>query len=52
MLVRKSFYDTHFRRPLEGTIGHFVLSREAATTVRTPLDLKIAEAIFAYNPGC
>lgn len=51
VLIRKSFYDTHFNRPLEGTIGHFVLSREAATTVRSPLDLKIAEAIFAHGPG-
>ena len=49
VLVRKSFYDTHAARPLEGRIGHIVLSRQAATAVRTPLDLKIAEAILEYG---
>lgn len=49
VLLRKSFYDSHSSRPLEGTIGHFVLSRQAATSVRTPLDLKIAEAILDYE---
>ena len=48
VLLRKSFYDSHSGRPLEGTIGHFVLSRQAATSVRTPLDLRVAEAVLAY----
>lgn len=51
VLVRKSFYENHFRQPLEGRIGHFVLSRHGATSVRTPLDLKIAEAILDYENG-
>ncbi|WP_210245569.1 glycosyltransferase family 2 protein [Tardiphaga sp. vice278] len=51
VLVRKSFYEKNFGRPLEGRIGHFVLSRQAATSVRTPLELKIAEAILNYEAG-
>lgn len=49
VLVRKSYYDDNFRNPLAGRIGHFVLTPQAAAAVRTPLDLKIAEAIIAYG---
>jgi len=49
VLIRKTFYDNNAEHPLDGRIGHIVLSRQAATAVRTPLDLKIAEAILEYG---
>jgi CMP-N-acetylneuraminic acid synthetase len=48
-LVRKSYYGDNLDRPLEGKIGHVVFTRNAATSVRTPLDLKIAEAILSHG---
>lgn len=46
-LVNKEFYDTHSSNILSGRTGHIVMSREAATPVRSTMDIRIAEAILS-----
>ncbi|OJX68194.1 glycosyltransferase [Magnetospirillum sp. 64-120] len=47
VLARASFYRQTRGDLTRARIGHYVLSRKAATAVRNPLDLAIAEAVLA-----
>jgi CMP-N-acetylneuraminic acid synthetase len=49
LLVRRSHYEQHTTDLFSGRIGHVVLTREAATPVRSPLDLRIMEAIIEHK---
>lgn len=46
VLVSVPYFLAHSTDLAHGRIGHVVLSREASTAVKTPLDLKITEAIL------
>lgn len=51
VLVRKDHYDANSASILNGRVGHVVLSREAATSVKSLMDLKLAEALLAAKAG-
>jgi CMP-N-acetylneuraminic acid synthetase len=46
-LIRREFYEKNVDNILSGRIGHIVLSRQAATLVRSHFDLRIAAALLA-----
>jgi len=48
-LVRRKFYEQNPTGIMTGRIGHFILSRQAATTIRSPFDLAVASAVLANN---
>lgn len=45
-LIRREFYERNVSNVLSGRIGHIVLSRHAATLVRTRTDLFVAGALL------